>query len=435
MIRPTAPCAGCGARGGALVLAACGGGSDDDSADSSSSASPSESRSAATTGDGTLTVGTLLPQTGDLAFLGPPEFAGVDLAVKDINAAGGVLGKAVTQAKADSGDGTPDIAGARSTSCSTPNADVIVGAASSSRLAERHRQDHRRGRRRVLAGQHVAGLRHLRRQGPVLPYRPVRRAPGRRARQPGRRGRLQERRDPGPPGLLRRGPGRPGREDARGAGRQRSPTKVLYSADATNYTAEVNKIAARKPDALVLIAFEETTKIIPQLIAKGIGPQDIQIYFVDGNTADYSKGLRPGHPRRASRPPSRPAELDPTSRRSCSTIEPEAQGLHLRSRVLRRHGHVGALAADAAKDDSGEAIAVEASSTSPRTARSARRTRTAPSCSRTARTSTTTAVSGPVDLNDDRQPVSKATIGIQLVRRRQQVQADRLGLRRRRVTH
>ena len=36
-------------------------------------------------------------------------------------------------------------------------------------------------------------------------------------------------------------------------------------------------------------------------------------------------------------------------------------------------------------------------------------------------------VSGPVDLNDTGS-VSKATIGIQLVRRRQHVQADRLGL-------
>ena len=62
---------------------------------------------------------------------------------------------------------------------------------------------------------------------------------------------------------------------------------VLYAADAQNFTAEVNKVAAAKPDAIVLVAFDETTKIIPQLIAKGIGPQDVQIYFVDGNLADY----------------------------------------------------------------------------------------------------------------------------------------------------
>ena len=64
---------------------------------------------------------------------------------------------------------------------------------------------------------------------------------------------------------------------------------MLYNADAETFTAEVNKIAAAKPDAIVLVAFDETTKIIPQLVAKGIGPQDIKIYFVDGNLADYSK--------------------------------------------------------------------------------------------------------------------------------------------------
>ena len=57
--------------------------------------------------------------------------------------------------------------------------------------------------------------------------------------------------------------------------RRHVAAKELYSADATNFTAEVNKIAASKPDALVLIAFDETTKIIPQLIAKGVGPQDL----------------------------------------------------------------------------------------------------------------------------------------------------------------
>ena len=46
-------------------------------------------------GDGDLHVGTLLPKTGSLAFLGPPEFAGVKLAIEEINDAGGVLGKPV----------------------------------------------------------------------------------------------------------------------------------------------------------------------------------------------------------------------------------------------------------------------------------------------------------------------------------------------------
>jgi branched-chain amino acid transport system substrate-binding protein len=44
----------------------------------------------------------------------------------------------------------------------------------------------------------------------------------------------------------------------------------------------------------VLISFDETKKLIPQLIAKGVGPKDLQIYFVDGNTADYSKDFPKG---------------------------------------------------------------------------------------------------------------------------------------------
>src|SRR5918997_2523721 len=59
---------------------------------------------AAVPADGVLKIGTLLPQTGSLAFLGPPEFAGVDLAAKEINAAGGVLGKDVVVSDTDSGD-------------------------------------------------------------------------------------------------------------------------------------------------------------------------------------------------------------------------------------------------------------------------------------------------------------------------------------------
>ncbi len=61
-----------------LALTACGN-NNDKSAEGGSGASGAASKSAnaPAKGDGTLTIGTLLPQTGDLAFLGPPEFAGV----------------------------------------------------------------------------------------------------------------------------------------------------------------------------------------------------------------------------------------------------------------------------------------------------------------------------------------------------------------------
>ncbi len=62
-----------------------------------------------TTGQ-TLTIGTLLPLTGNLAFLGPPEVAGVQLAINDINSAGGVFGTDVALVEGDSGDASTDTA-------------------------------------------------------------------------------------------------------------------------------------------------------------------------------------------------------------------------------------------------------------------------------------------------------------------------------------
>lgn len=79
-----------------LALAACGNGDGDDGDDD---AAPAEG------GDGdALTIGSLLPQTGNLSFLGPPQIAGVDLAIQEVNEAGGVFGQDVEIVHRDSGD-------------------------------------------------------------------------------------------------------------------------------------------------------------------------------------------------------------------------------------------------------------------------------------------------------------------------------------------
>jgi hypothetical protein len=78
-----------------------------------------------------LIIGTLLPQTGDLAFLGPPEIAGVKLAIQDINAAGGVLGQPVQLVEGDSGDATTDTATQTVDRELQANVNAIIGAASS----------------------------------------------------------------------------------------------------------------------------------------------------------------------------------------------------------------------------------------------------------------------------------------------------------------
>ena len=78
-----------------------------------------------------LTIGTILPVTGDLAFLGPPEIAGAELAVRDINDAGGVLGQPVVLNQGDSGDTTTDTANLEVDRLLSLGADAIMGAASS----------------------------------------------------------------------------------------------------------------------------------------------------------------------------------------------------------------------------------------------------------------------------------------------------------------
>ena len=75
----------------AILLAGCSGGG---STEPSGSAGPVE--------DLTLKIGSVLPQTGSLAFLGPPEQAGVQLAVEEVNEA--AKGVTIDFTPGDSGD-------------------------------------------------------------------------------------------------------------------------------------------------------------------------------------------------------------------------------------------------------------------------------------------------------------------------------------------
>jgi ABC-type branched-subunit amino acid transport system substrate-binding protein len=77
-----------------------------------------------------LKIGVLLPHTGGLAFQGPPMFAGVRLAVKEINEAGGVL-QAQIQLE-DGDDGTSaDVANQTVDKFIADGVHVVVGSAAS----------------------------------------------------------------------------------------------------------------------------------------------------------------------------------------------------------------------------------------------------------------------------------------------------------------
>ncbi len=80
--------------------------------------------------NGILKYGLLLPQTGALDFLGPPMIDAANMAVQEVNTAGGVNGAPAEVTLAD--DGTdPDVANPAVDRLLQEDVDVIVGAAAS----------------------------------------------------------------------------------------------------------------------------------------------------------------------------------------------------------------------------------------------------------------------------------------------------------------
>lgn len=77
-----------------------------------------------------LTLGGLLPETGDLSFAYPPLMAGAQLALQEINDAGGVFGEDIEWVDGD--DGTnPDVARETLASHAEDGVHIVIGAAAS----------------------------------------------------------------------------------------------------------------------------------------------------------------------------------------------------------------------------------------------------------------------------------------------------------------
>ena len=87
-------------------------------------------------GDGVLRIGTLFPTSGNVAFIAPAQVAGVNAAIREINAAGGVKGAPVEVLNRDSGDAGTQKAEESFADLVSKGVDVVIGP-SSSVLAER----------------------------------------------------------------------------------------------------------------------------------------------------------------------------------------------------------------------------------------------------------------------------------------------------------
>jgi len=288
-----------------FALTACG----DDSSDNSPSAedTPSASDSAAAadsftndecaasqTSADTLRVGGILPLTGNLAFLGPPEVSGVGLAVSDINAAKveGITACHDVQDSGDSTDMSVSTASAGTLIASKPS--VVIGAASSS--VSLNVVD-------TFADNKIVEVSPANTAVDLSGYSPwyFRTAPPDGV-QGNALGTLISTDGYSKVGFLVF-------NDTYGTGLRNAVQATVegaggscvygckgdgdeFPAGQTTFSAEVSGVLAAKPDAIVVLAFDETKSIVPELKAQGWDMA--KTYFSDGNVADYSADFAEG---------------------------------------------------------------------------------------------------------------------------------------------
>jgi branched-chain amino acid transport system substrate-binding protein len=387
-----------------LVLAACGGGED------STDPSDGESKSSAAKGDGVLTIGSLLPQTGNLAFLGPPEFAGVELAIKEINEAGGVLDKDVAYVEGDSGDAQQDVANPTVDRLLAAKADVIIGAASS--------------------GVSFTVIDKITSAG-VVQISPANTSPKftdyddkglyfRTAPSDVLQGRILGEtiladgcqnvgilslQDPYGEGLATN----VGDTVTGGGGALTPDAAVFYDPAASNFDAQVNEVKAANPGCVVLIGFEESAKVIQAMVAAGIGPQQKPLYLVDGNLGNaLGEDLPPGTLKgtKGSLPG---AEATAEFRKRLATVDPALKDF---SYAAESYDAViiAALAAIAAESDTGEGLAKEL----PNVTKGGEKCTTFADCKKALEGGGDIdydGISGPIELSDKGDPTS-AIVGI-----------------------
>ena len=271
----------------ALVLTGCAATEEEDT---STDAGSDTSTDSADSGDETLQLklGTALPITGNLAFLGPPEEAGVYLAQDDINSAD--AGIEVEVVFGDSGDtdnkayeteiprllneDVKAVIGAASSGVSLQFIDQVTGAgvihfspANTSPAFTTYDDDDlyfRTAPSDVLQGEVLANQisadGHEKIAMIVLndPY------------GTGLRDRVQE------------------VFEASGGEVLAAPT---YNTGDTNFTSQINEVLAVDPDAIVLITFDEIKTIAPDLAAQYDASN---FYLVDGNLSNYSEDFEAG---------------------------------------------------------------------------------------------------------------------------------------------
>ena len=234
-------------------------------------------------GDLTLKLGTALPLTGNLAFLGPPEEAGVALAIKDINEA--AKGITIEATLGDSGDTDNKAYDTEIPRLLNAGVEAVIGAASSGTslqfidrlVAECVIQFSPANTSAALTTYEDKGLYFRTAPSDVLQGEVLGNLIAEDGHQKISLIVLNDSYGTGLAEFVTKA------FEAAGGEVVAAPT---YNTGDTNFTSQIAEALAPGPDAIVLITFDEAKTIVPELTAQFPGEN---LYFVDGNLTDYSK--------------------------------------------------------------------------------------------------------------------------------------------------
>jgi branched-chain amino acid transport system substrate-binding protein len=251
--------------------------------------------------NGSLELGQLASQTGPLSSIVQSLTVPVTMAVDEINAGGGVLGKPVTYTVAD--DATDPNVGSEALEglLEDSKVDAIMGPTSSGITLNILEEVRRRGVLVCSGSNTSAELSTTNSRGFYF-----RTTPSDRLQGPAL-GELVLKEGRKKVGIL-------ARRDTYGLGLARSVKRTLvrghakvvadvsYDPDATGFDREVQKVVDKKPDAVIALGFEsDGSDIVRTLIAKGLSPQQFPIYTADGmRTNAFPTLLDPNNPAAAT---------------------------------------------------------------------------------------------------------------------------------------
>ena len=246
--------------------------------------------------DGGLVLGTLVPQSGDLSVIVESLQTPIDMAVAEINDAGGVLGKPVTVVEGD--DGTnPNVAQTTySKLITTDKVDAIIGPAPSgvaSKLVDSFETDEVP----TCSGSTTAA--NLTGQGGGYFFRT---APPDKLQGPALAQLITGDNHSKVAIIARNDDYGKGFSELLGTALEDSgaevATTVLYNPEGSNFDADVQKVVDSAPDAVAIIGFnDDGAKIVTTMIGQGAGPADIPIYTADGmKSSSFAETVDPADP-------------------------------------------------------------------------------------------------------------------------------------------